>query len=741
MVSKHSSWTASSAVFVLAIGLAGCGGMAVDESAGPDEPPASTSSEDAPAYALDPSWPPPLPNGWVMGVPTSVSVDPRDHVWVLHRPRAVPEERLESAAPAVVEFDADGAFVQAWGGPGEGYAWPDTEHGIFVDHENKVWVTGINPRAGGNVSDRSDDMLLKFTQDGTLLFQVGGFDASGGNADTENPRQPADVGVYAPTGEVFVADGYGNRRVWVLDAETGAFKRQWGAFGNEPEDAIPVGAAMPPAAAPADPAPLETEGPGPDQFGIVHGIGISNDGHVYVADRGNRRIQVFTVAGEFVTQGFVNRTGPAPSTAARVAFSADPDQRFIFTNDFSNGRVWILDRQTLETVGEFGSLGSDPGQFRNLHHIAVDSHNNVYGAEVGQNRRVQKFVATSTQAATQTGAQEPSALQQLSRRTTSTMNNPYRMLQNWPTLRSGMEWGAAIGLIPDNTGGTWMMFRSEPPINYIDASGTITRSFGEGSIVQAHGFCMGDDGNLWAGDSGPFGDDPSTRGRGFQIHKFSQDGALLMSLGQAGVSAAAEDTFIGPTACAVAPNGDIIIADGHWPRPSDAQQDGDRLVRITKEGEFIKAVGRLGSGPGEFMGPHALAFDSQGRLFVADRSNNRVQILDQDLNFVDEWRHFGRPSGITILEDDTLIVSDSESGAAIPGPPVAPEGGGRAVRNPGWQVGVRIGNAQDGSLRYFIPGTRPEGLAGDEMGNIFAGLTGGCDASPSGGCLQKWVKP
>ena len=251
-------------------------------------------------------------------------------------------------------------------------------------------------------------------------------------------------------------------------------------------------------------------------------------------------------------------------------------------------------------------------------------------------------------------AQEPSPLFELSRRPTSTMSNPYRLIENWPTLRPGMEWGAAIGLIPDGTGGTWMMFRSEPPINYINAEGQITKSFGDGMIVQAHGFCMDGDGNLWAGDSGPFGDDPSTAGRGFQLHKFSQDGELLMSLGQAGVSAAGEDTFIGPTACAVAPNGNIIVADGHWPRPSTAQQDGDRMVEI-------------------------------------------------------------------------------------PGPPVAPEGGGRSPRNPGWQVGVRIGSAKDGSLDHFIPGTRPEGMAADEAGNIFAGLTSGCDASPSGGCLQKWV--
>ena len=337
-------------------------------------------------------------------------------------------------------------------------------------------------------------------------------------------------------------------------------------------------------------------------------------------------------------------------------------------------------------------------------------------------------------------AQPPTALEQLARRTTSTMSNPYRIVENWPTLPEGVTWGAAIGIIPDNEGGTWMLFRSEPPIHYIDASGAVTKSFGDGLFVQAHGFCMDRDGNLWAGDSGPFAEDPSTRGRGFQLHKLTQDGELLLSLGKAGVSAAGEDTFIGPTACAVAPNGDIIVADGHWPRPASAQQDGDRLVQLKPDGTFVRAVGRLGDGPGEFMGPHALAFDSQGRLFVADRSNNRVQILDENLEFVDEWRHFGRPSGVAILADDTLIVSDSESSWAIDGPPQAPEGGGPVLRNPGWQTGIRIGSAVDGSLHYFVPGTRPEGLAGDELGNIFAGLTGRCSGSPSGGCLQKWVR-
>ena len=321
-------------------------------------------------------------------------------------------------------------------------------------------------------------------------------------------------------------------------------------------------------------------------------------------------------------------------------------------------------------------------------------------------------------------------------------NNPYRIVENWPDL-GDIQPGAAIGIIPDGEGGTWLHHRSEPPIIKFDASGKIVKSFGDGMFVQAHGFCMDHDGNLWAGDSGSFRDDPATAGRGMQFFKFSPDGELLLTLGRAGVSKAGPDTFLGPTACTVAPNGDIVIADGHFPRAG--QQDGDRIVRYSTDGKFIGEWGKQGSNPGEFKGPHALAFDSQGRLFVADRSNNRVQVFDKDMNVLDDWRHFGRPSGIWILEDDTLLVADSESsyGGFRPtelglAPPL--QEGQRRARNAGWQNGVRIGSAKDGSLRYFISGTMPEGLAADQMGNVFAGLTVGCDDSPSGGCLQKWVK-
>jgi hypothetical protein len=723
---------------------------------------ASSTSKRVPVFEVDASWPPKLPNNWVLGQTPGVAIDSHDHIWVLHRPRTVPEAQRPQAAPAVLEFDADGKFLRAWGGPGAGFDWPDSEHGVFVDYKDNVWIGGSSPTSS-SLTKRSDDMLLKFTKDGKFLLQIGGPDKSGGNADNKSVNKPADVFLHQKTNELYIADGYGNRRVMVLDPDTGAFKRMWGAFGNAPVEAQPAGSGR-------GAATFDIDGPGPQQFGgPVHAVKVSNDDLVYVADRQNRRLQVFSPAGKYIAQTFINRTGPANGSVAGIAFSPDRGQQFMYLADYGNSHVVVMDRKSLTILYQFGTRSATAGDFQGAHHLAANSKGDLVVVEVAPGNRVQRFrfkglsntlppnaltpeqLAATPVAPNQAAPVAPA--QSSAPRTfpapgqarggyppwTSAMANPYRVIPSWPQL-GDIKPGAAIGIIPDGKGGTWLHHRSEPPILHIEASGKVDRRFGNGMFVQAHGFCQDRDGNFWAGDSGPFADNPATKGRGFQLFKFSPDGKVLLSLGKAGVSKAGTDTFIGPTACAIAPNGDIIVADGHWPRPTDAQQDGDRLVRLKTDGTFVAQYGKMGTAPGEFMGPHALAFDSQGRLFVADRSNNRVQVFDRNMQFVDEWRQFGRPSGIAILRDDTLIVADSESSQFIGGPPQAPEGGGNIVRNPGWGNGIRIGSAKDGSLRYYVQGTRPEGMGADNEGNVFAGLTGNCDASPSGGCLQKWVR-
>lgn len=330
-------------------------------------------AQQAPAFQADPSWQK-IPNGWVLGEVSSVAVDAQDHVWFLQRPRTVKPEQKANAAPAVLEFDATGKYIQGWGGPGQGYEWPEMEHGIHVDYKGYVWI-------GGN--GMSDHQLLKFTKAGKLVMQIGRSGQSKGNKDTKNVNRPADAFVYPKTNEVFVADGYGNRRIIVFDADTGAFKRMWGAFGNQPSDEAP--------------AEEPERGDGPQQFNLIHAARVSNDGFVYVSDRANKRVQVFTIDGKYVSQVFVDRDCRAPEclngqTAAATAFSPDAQQRFLYIASLSPERVIILNRKTLEILGSFGRPGTAPGEFQILHHMAADSKGNIYTAEIQANRRVQKFV-------------------------------------------------------------------------------------------------------------------------------------------------------------------------------------------------------------------------------------------------------------------------------------------------------------------------------------------------------------
>jgi len=344
-----------------------------------------------PSFELDASWPKALPNNWVFGGADSLAADRHGHVWVLSRPAGVPAAELAAgkiAAPPVLELDREGNFVRGWGGPQWVQPWfatadplPDypvgtpAEHGIYVDDHDNVWVTG------------SGHIVLKFSRAGELLLQIGEFDQTGGSGDTALLGNPTDVAVDTKRHEVYVADGYLNRRVIVFDSETGEYKRHWGAYGNVPDDG---------------PAELYEPGrPLPQQFFIVHGIQLSNDGLVYVSDRQRNRIQVFRRDGTFVREALVDENAPAgggitvtgqftnPAVAAagfgsvtRTAFSGDSAQRYLYAASL-RGTVYILRRKDLSTVGSFPAVG--------LHHIASDRDGNIY---ISDGRTPQRFALT-----------------------------------------------------------------------------------------------------------------------------------------------------------------------------------------------------------------------------------------------------------------------------------------------------------------------------------------------------------
>jgi DNA-binding beta-propeller fold protein YncE len=331
--------------------------------------PGAQSKLHAPEFVVDPAWPS-IPNNWVLGEVTSVSVDSKDHIWVLHVPQSVPEAQRANAAPPVLEFDAAGKLLTSWGGPGEGYDWVGREHGIFVDANNFVWIGGRAGWPRATTPGNSDDMLLKFTAAGKFVMQIG--------------HQPTDAFVDTSAKEVYVADGYGNKRVVVFDSETGKFKRMWGAFGNTP----------PPTLAPNLPVPQpQTTPEGPPEFGLPHAIKVSKDGTVYVADRINNRIQLFTTVGKFLKQVRVTNEGstvvPVP---AGFAFSPDRKQQYLYVVDSGPMRVVIFDRATMAQIGVIGMRGKNPGDFDIVHHMAADSKGNLYTAEIVNNHRAQRFV-------------------------------------------------------------------------------------------------------------------------------------------------------------------------------------------------------------------------------------------------------------------------------------------------------------------------------------------------------------
>jgi DNA-binding beta-propeller fold protein YncE len=322
-----------------------------------------------PSFVVDPAWPT-VPDNWVLGEVTSIAARD-DRIWVLHRPRSIPEEQRAQSAPPVLEFDPSGQLLGSWGGPADGYDWPEREHGIWVDADGYVWISGNGgwPRPAPGTSN--DDFILKFTADGEFVLQIGKAGASTGNADTVNVHQPADQFVDESAGEIYVADGYGNQRVVVFDADTGAFKRMWGAYGE-----------VPGASTSTEPAP---------EFGLVHAVKVSNDGIVYVADRGNQRIQWFTTDGEYISQLVIE--GEAAPAPAGFAFSPDPAQTYLFVVESSNARVLIFERESMTLLEQFGTRTDEPGGMDIAHHIAMDSQGNLYTAEIVNNRRAQRFNA------------------------------------------------------------------------------------------------------------------------------------------------------------------------------------------------------------------------------------------------------------------------------------------------------------------------------------------------------------
>src|SRR5688572_14671537 len=359
------------------------------------EPAAAAQRDDrVPVFQVDPAWPKPLPNRWLVGAVVGVHVDSRDHVWIVHRPGTLQPNETRSiwrAAPPVLEFDAEGNLVSSWGGPGAGYEWPDLEHGIYVDGNDHVWLGG-----GGE----KDAQILKFTRDGKFLLQIGRKGRNGGSNDTANLGGAANVTVDREANEVYVADGYVNHRVIVFDATTGAYKRHWGAYGKKPDDGYftRAGERLPSPFSGAvqhenRPSQYDPDGPPAPQFRIVHAVRISRDNLVYVCDRTNDRLQVFRKDGTFVKEAFVAKQTLGSGSVWDLSFSIDPAQTYLIVNDGTNQQIWVLRRDTLEVVGAFGQAGRWAGQFYGAHVQAADSRGNLF---IGETYEGNAFRSSST---------------------------------------------------------------------------------------------------------------------------------------------------------------------------------------------------------------------------------------------------------------------------------------------------------------------------------------------------------
>ena len=345
-------------------------------------PPPATSSLAMPCLAAQQDFLK-LPPGRLLGDVSAVTLGPKGHVWVLHRPGTLAPEQRAKALPPVAEFTAAGAFIGGFGGPHEGYEWPQVEHSLAVSPTGHVWISG-NYRTE---AARADDMVLEFAPGGRFVRQIGRRGGSTGNADTGNVHAPGDLTLDWPRRELYVADGYGNRRVAVIDVDNGRFRRIWGAWGKTPT---------------LDPAPnprpagkpfVPETGDGPADFNGVHGVAIARDGKVYVSDRNNQRIQVFTRQGRYLAQVFVDRNLPSPMTASGIAFSDDAAQRFLYVADFGNAALVVIDRQRLAVVGRVGTGTGTAPMFTTPHLLASDGKGHLFVSEVTA-RRVTRLTIT-----------------------------------------------------------------------------------------------------------------------------------------------------------------------------------------------------------------------------------------------------------------------------------------------------------------------------------------------------------
>jgi hypothetical protein len=386
----------------LAASISGCqAAPAATEEASATTATAASGTE-APVFEVDPFWPKPLPNHWVTGSTIGLSVDAQGNVWTIHRGGSVednfkaadimvgdarsqdeetklalpdvpvfkgPIGRCCKVAPPVLVYAPDGKLLKSWGGPGQGYNWPESNHGITVDHQGNVWIAGNGAK---------DSQILKFDGDGKFLMQIGKPGMNGGSNDTANFKRPTKIWVDPKDNEVYVSDGYDNRRVIVFDANTGAYKRHWGAYGARPSDEP-----MP---------PYNPNAPPSKQFSTVHCVIVSNDGFVYVCDRVNDRIQVFEKSGKFVREARIDPHTFRSGAVWDMTFSHDPEQKYIFAANGVDEKINVLLRSTLEVLTTFGDGGRYPGQFFGVHNVATDAQGNLYTAETYTGARVQKFI-------------------------------------------------------------------------------------------------------------------------------------------------------------------------------------------------------------------------------------------------------------------------------------------------------------------------------------------------------------